>query len=192
MTLVQRETATTEECAAALRALSDADLQRVEELARLRAVGLASLDWRDLLHEAMVRMLTGKRRWPRDVPLVVFLRETMRSIASNQRRQQETAAVVAESETRADPETGDGAVAMAADSSTAPEARTAAAQTLARIEALFEDDADALAVMAGMASGQSPAEIRQEHAMDETRYASTQRRVRRGLARAFPERGEGT
>ena len=191
MTLVQRQTATTGECAAALRALGDADLRRLEELARLRALGLASLDGQDLLHEAIVRMLTGKRKWPRDVPLVVFLRETMRSIASDQWRRQETAAVVAESETRVDPETGDGAVAMAADWSMAPEPRTAAAQTLARIEDLFRDDADALAVMAGMASGKSPGEIQRENAMDETRYASTQRRIRRGLARAFPERGEG-
>ena len=191
MTLVQRETATPEECAAALRQLSDADLRRLDELARMRAAGLAFVDGRDLLHEAIVRMLTGKRRWPTEVPLVVFLRETMRSIASDQWRRQETAAVVAESETRVDPETGDGAVAMAADWSMAPAPRTAAAQTLARIEDLFRDDADALAVMAGMVSGKSPGEIQRENAMDETRYASTQRRIRRGLARAFPESGEG-
>ena len=154
-------------------------------------MGLASLDRRDLLHEAVIRMLTGKRRWPRAVPLVVFLRETMRSIASDHWRRQESSVVVAESETRVDPETGDGAVALASDVSMEPEARTAAAQTLARIEELFRDDADALAVMAGMASGKSSGEIQEENAMNETRYASTQRRVRRGLARAFPEGGEG-
>ena len=183
MTMVQRETATREECAAALHELSEADLRRLDELARLRAAGLASVDGRDLLHEAIVRMLDGKRRWPQDVPLLVFLRETMRSIANDHWRRQESPIVAAESET------ADGTVAMAADVSMAPEARTGAAQALARIEELFKGDADAQAVMVGMVSGKAPAEIQEENTMNGTRYATTQRRIRRGLAQLFSERG---
>ena len=189
MTLVQRETATPEDCALALRQLSDADLRRLDESARLRAAGLASVDGRDLLNEAIVRMLTGKRRWPTEVPLTVFLRETMRSIASDYWRRRAAAVVVAESDIRADVGTGDGVVATAADSSMEPEARTAAAEALARIEEQFKKDGDALAVISGKVQGKSPAEIQEENAMSKKRYATTQRRIRRGLVRLF---GDGS
>ena len=189
MGLARRKTATPEECAEALEELSDADLRRLDELARLRAAGLASVEGRDLLHEAIVRMLTGKRRWPCEVPLPAFLLETMRSIASDQRRRQESRVVAAESEIHSDAETGDGVIASAADVSMAPEARTSAAEMLRRIDALFEGDADALAVLAGKANGFSPGEIQKEHAMDETRYATTLRRIRRGVATLSREGG---
>ena len=98
--------------------------------------------------------------------------------------------MVAESELRAEAETGDGVIATAGDASMAPEARTTAAETLARIEGLFSDDADAQAVMAGKAEGLTPAEIQKEHAMDETRYATTLRRIRRGVIGLAGEGGE--
>ena len=190
ITLVQRETATTEECAEALRQLSDADLQRLRKLGRLRALGLKSVDGRDLLHEAIVRMLEGKRPWPRDVPLIAFLLETMRSIASDHWRRQEAAVVVPESEAHANLERGVSAVAIAVDKSTDPEASATAADALARIEEMFKGDDDALAVIDGMVSGNSPGEIQKENTMNETRYATTKRRIRRGLNRFSEKEGE--
>ena len=191
MTLVQREAATAEECAEALRQLTDAELQRLQQLARVRVIGLEALDWGDLLNEAIARMLGGSRRWPRDVSLVVFLRETMRSIASEHWQRLERSVVMAESETiRVGGEAGHGAVDMAPDMSMEPEARSLAAETLTRIEVLFDGDEEALQVIAGMASGKSPSEIQQETCMNVTRYASTQRRIRRRLVSEFRE-GEG-
>lgn len=191
MTLVQRQAATVEECAEALRQLADGELRQLERVARIRVIGLAALDWQDLLHDAIGRMLEGRRRWPRDVSLIVFLRETMRSIASEQWRRLEMPLVVAESEVaRAAGVAGDSAVDNTSDVSMEPEARTSAAETLARIEVLFEQDKDALQVMEGMASGKSPAEIQEETGMNATRYASTRRRIRRRLLREFSE-GEG-
>lgn len=192
MTLVQRDAATVEECAAALRQLSDSDLRRLKEVARLRAMGLAALDWGDLLNEAIIRLLEGSRRWPKDVSLVVFLIHTMRSIVSDQWRRQEKRVVAANSETRVDAETCDGEVDRFPDVSMEPEARTTAAQALTRIGELFEHDVDALAVIAGMASGKSPTEILEENKMDRTRYATTQRRIRRGLVRTFPKGEESS
>lgn len=182
---MQRKTATTEECAEALQQLSDGELQRLYEMARLRATGLKTVEGPDLLHDAMDRMLGGKRQWPLDVPLLVFLRETMRSIASDHWRRQKEAVEVAESEIRANPGKGDGVIAMTADTSMDPEAETGAAQILERTKKLFKDDEDALAVIAGMESGKSPSEIQQENEMSATQYASTQRRIRRHLNRFF-------
>ena len=192
MTLACREVATAQECAAALRRLSDGDLRRLEQLARLRVIGLHAVDWRDLLHEAIVRLLDGTRQWPRDVPLVAFLRETMRSIASDHWRRLERPVVVAESELGIDGEIDGSEVGHARDVAGQPERQVSADETLARIEDAFRDDDEALKVMAGMAGGKSPREIQEETGMDETRYASTQRRIRRRLGREFPERGKLT
>ena len=189
MTLVCREVATTEESVAALRQLSDDDLRRLEQLARLRVVGLHAVDWQDLLHEAIVRLLDGSRQWPQDVSLVVFLRETMRSIASDYWRRLEKPVVMSESDLAVNRQAGGSALDNAEDPATSPECRVSAVETLARIEEVFRNDDDALMVMTGMAIGKSPKEIQEEAGMNETRYASTQRRIRRVLAREFPDRG---
>jgi len=180
--VVQRDMATREECAEALRALSDEDYERLEKIARLRVTGLHSVAWRDLLHDALERLLDGRRRWPRNIPLVVFLRETMRSIASDHWRRLDGLVVVAESEMGADGDVNGGAV----DETAQPERRASAEETLARIESAFEGDAEALRVLTAMATGWSPKEIQQEIGIDETRYASTLRRIRRRLRREFP------
>ena len=189
MTLARRDVAIPEESAAALRRLSDGELRRLDQLARLRVIGLHAVDRRDLLHEAIVRLLDGSRRWPRDVSLVAFLRETMRSIASDHWRRLEEPVVMSEAELGVHQETGEGALDNAIDPVASPERRVSAAETLARIEEAFKGDENALKVMAGMAIGKSPKEIQEEAGMNKTRYASTQRRIQRGLAREFPDGG---
>jgi RNA polymerase sigma-70 factor (ECF subfamily) len=74
------------EAARAIAALGKADLRRLELIARARAQGLPAMEWRDLLQESIVRTLEGSRRWPQGIPLVVFLAQTMRSIASDIRQ----------------------------------------------------------------------------------------------------------
>ena len=58
----------------ALAALSEEDLLRLRAIARLRARSLPDgMSWSDLLHEAVLRVLTGARPWPPGVPLLAFL-----------------------------------------------------------------------------------------------------------------------
>jgi hypothetical protein len=66
---------------AALAALSEEDLLRLRAIARLRARSLpGGMSWSDLLHEAVLRALTGARPWPPGVPLLAFLAGVMRSL----------------------------------------------------------------------------------------------------------------
>ena len=174
-----------------MRCLSDADLHRLERIARIRVIGLHAVDWQDLLNEAIVRLLEGSRRWPREVPLIVFLRETgMRSIASEYWRRLKAPVVVSESEANADRVTGDGIVGNTADWTTQPERWASADEVLELIEREFAGDADALQVIDGMVRGNSPRATQEEACMNATRYASTQRRIRRRLARMFPDGGD--
>ena len=173
-----------------LRALTDADLRRLELIARMRTIGLHEVEWQDLLHEAIVRMLDGTRQWPKDVGLVVFLRQTMRSIASDYWRRRKISPVVAESQLHNPSSEGEGTFLEAVVDLTAdPERDAAAAETIAQIEQAFRGDSEALDVLWGMAIGKSPREIQDEGHMDARRYASVQRRIRRTLAKVFPDRG---
>ena len=67
---------------AALAALSEEDLLRLRAVAKLRARALPpdAMSWPDLLHEAVLRALTGARTWPIGVPLLGFLAGVMRSL----------------------------------------------------------------------------------------------------------------
>ena len=188
--ILNRKFVSARECATALNRLSEADLRRLEQIARYRSLGLSDLDWRDLLQEAVTRLLAGSRRWPRDVPLAVFLRETMRSIVSDYWRRRRTNVILLEADLLRTEDAGRrDIVESAQDPSSNPEREASANETLARVEEVFQDDSEARAVIIGMANGKSPKEIQEETSMTPKRYATTQRRIRRKLARAFPDRG---
>jgi RNA polymerase sigma-70 factor (ECF subfamily) len=159
--------------AGAIRALSDADLVRLRALARLRTRGLPGLDWSDLLNEAIMRALDGSRRWPRDVPLPVFLAGIMRSIEHDHRRR-----TAQERAWRDGPEPE----AATAD----PLEAVAAAQALGAILALFREDETVLRIVEGLAWGRTAAEIRALHGLSGTEYDSARKRLRRALLRLDP------
>ncbi len=186
---VIRKVASKQEVMDGLRGLTDADLRRLERIARLRAIGLHDIDWRDLLHEAIARMLDGTRQWPKDVAIIVFLRETMRSIASEHWRRGGINPVLSESQLRDTADDLEGSLLeTGADPVASPERDAAASEALSQIEQVFRSDANALQVIEGMAMGKSPREIQEEGQMDVRQYASTQKRIRRKLARSLPER----
>ena len=187
---VIRNVASRQDVVEGLRGLTDADLRRLEGIARMRALGLHEVEWRDLLQEAVVRTLDGARQWPMDVGLVIFLRETMRSIASEHWRRRRIDPIVPDTPLGDSPNDVEATVlGSVVDPTTDPERDAAAAETLARIEQAFEGDLEALHVLRGMALGKSPSELQDEGQMDARRYATTQRRIRRKLAREFPDRG---
>lgn len=158
----------------ALESLSDGDLLRLRALARLRARGLPGVEWADLLNETVARALAGSRRWPAGVPLVAFLAGAMRSVCDQHWRR-----VRLERRVLAPVGPAEDAPEAVAD----PERIAAAVQALARLDALFARDGAALAILAGLAAGLSPAEIRVRNGLSETAYDSARRRMRRVLLR---------
>lgn len=188
MAVVNRKIASQQEIAYALRNLTDADLRRLERIARFRILGLNDLDWQDLLHDAVARLLDGTRRWPKDISLVVFLRETMRSIVSEHWRRKNNAPVLSEAQLHRIDDTERHILENAPDPTTNPERQMLVTETLAKIEKVFQGDPEAMHVILGMAVGKSPNEIQGEAQMSSKRYATTQKRIRRKLAREFPDR----
>lgn len=76
------ETLSPAEVSRALRDLSAEEKTMLVKIARAYA-GKTSYSHEDLIQEALTRVLEGKRTWPRKLPVAVFLRGVMRSIASD-------------------------------------------------------------------------------------------------------------
>jgi RNA polymerase sigma-70 factor (ECF subfamily) len=170
---------TTVDAARAIHALSDTDLVRLKALARLWSRGLpGGLGWADILNEAIVRVLDGSRPWPRRVPLLAFLSGVMRSICDDQWRKARRELLVRNGDGCAPGAPGEEAAA-APD----PERTLAAAQALAEVDRLFAGDPCALKVIAGLAEGLTPGEIRRMYGMTEPEYDTTRKRMRRKLLR---------
>jgi RNA polymerase sigma-70 factor (ECF subfamily) len=171
---------TTADVARAIHALTDADLVRLKALARLWTRGLPdSVGWADVLHEAIARALDGSRKWPPGVPILAFLSGIMRSICEDQwRRARRDSEILVRDEDVSD-------LCALGDEikSPDPERIVAAAQSVAAIDRLFASDPLALKIIAGLAEGLTPPEIRKHYGMSEREYDTTRKRMRRALLR---------
>lgn len=185
-TIGDHHVATPDEVADALGALSPVEIARLNMIARIRARYAPGLEWRELLHEAIDKALSGARKWPRHLPFLVFMRETMRSQASEHRRKATFGLVTTEADL---PARADGESALGQVPSLDPnqERDVFARQILGQVLSLFAGDTAALAVLEGLAKGLDPAEVQQDAGITVTQYASAQKRIRRGLVHAFPE-----
>jgi DNA-directed RNA polymerase specialized sigma24 family protein len=191
MALQPYEIATKEDVAAALLAISGPDALRLKRVAKARSKGLSSMDWEDLLQESGKRALSLSRQWPRDVPFIAFMIKTIRGIANDERNklyqqnERSESTLSHSGSEKALPTLDDfGANIISA------EREMMAERTLEEITALFEDDSEVLAILAGIAEGRTPTEIQLSSHMNPTQYASAQRRIRRGIDRAYPSAEE--
>jgi len=176
---------TADRLAQAFGCLSEQDLVRLKRLAQLRSFGLIALDWQDLLQESIVRVLAGSRHWPADVPLMAFLAQTMRSIANEEWASPARQRMTNESDfgiRTAQSSDSEVTINDIAVEEVDPERLILARNSIAHIETIFKDDAEALAILRGFAQGNSPDEIRQEASLTLTNYESAQKRIRRKIA----------
>jgi DNA-directed RNA polymerase specialized sigma24 family protein len=173
------------EVAQALTDMSTADLLRLKQSAKLRSFGLTAVDWEDLISEAISRTLAGSRRWPRSIPFVAFLMQTVRSVASEEWRRLQKEQVTTESQLMAGDMETPIAISDLAITLIHPEREAIARHALKEIEMLFNADSEALEVLHGLAKGMTPSEVQSEANLTPIQYASAQKRIRRCLARNF-------
>jgi RNA polymerase sigma-70 factor (ECF subfamily) len=168
--------------ALARKLVTASDLLRLKVIARLHARGLPpQFSWTDLLQEAFARVLDGSRRQPEGLPFVPFLAGVMRSIKTEywrraRREARQLPKLLAELDI-------DEARGEAHTPLPTPERSLIALDALAAIDRLFADDRHALQVIAGLAEGRSPEEIRTQQQLSKTDYDSTRKRIRRVLLR---------
>jgi DNA-directed RNA polymerase specialized sigma24 family protein len=163
------------ETALALNLVTETDLLRLKAIARLHARGLpADVSWDDLLQEAFARVISGSRRKPEGISMVVFLSGVMRSLRSEHWRRAQLQSRDSGALSR---------LGESEDSPPDPERSMIAWQEMARVNRLFADDPLALQIVLGLAEGLSPEEIRKMSGISKTDYDSARRRMRRALLR---------
>ena len=177
------QTASTEEVQAALSALSDADLLRLQAAARFHRRLLSKEDAEELVGEAAQRALDGRRTWPKHVPFMAFMLQTMRSIAWERFGRSKTAEVP-ESRLISKNEEGDdeeGYLDRQPAEDGDPEASLRIREIVDRFESVFADDDEVTAVLIGRLEGLSSEETQREFEMTAKQYAAAQKRLRRAV-----------
>jgi len=184
--------ATPEQVAAAIKALSAAELLRLTKFAkfRVRGLGHAALgrDYQDLLQEALMRGMSVRRWKPGKVDFVRFVIGAMRSTSNAWKTKANRSGgreVLCDdrptSENEASP------LAGAESSAPSPDRRTMARAQVEEIEKRFESDPQVSEVIAGLAVGMSGPEIMEAAKMTENEYRAAVKRMRRAVVR-----GEGS
>ena len=185
--------ATDAEVRAAIDALSAADTIRIRQFAKKRGQllkwGVGSPTWEDLIQEAMARALTGSRHWNKDVPFVNFLLGIIRSISSHSARQISKRQEVREADLITEDHEGveRNPLALAETAEPDPHEELTARELLDRIDALFDEDPEALLVIAGMRERLTGPEIQALIEIDQRKYEAIVKRVSRTLRRELKE-----
>jgi DNA-directed RNA polymerase specialized sigma24 family protein len=165
------ETLSIEEVGRLLGRLRQPDLLRLAALARTWVIGLPRRDPKDLLSEALARILSGDRPWPAHVSFSAFLSQVMRSIASHWRH-----------EDQREPLADDGGEGL---HDRAPPVDHEYSDLTERMRATLEDDTPARDMLDHVLLQTSRKEARAQLGLDETGYDTTRRRMIRSLQRQF-------
>jgi CheY-like chemotaxis protein len=174
----------------AIKALTPADLLRLQRFAKLLVQGLGRAargrDWEDLLEEALYRTLIGAgdtqsgRHWNRTVPFVQHLAGAVKSIASVWKRQLREKEPYLMSELAVyDAEGQEHSPIDGAPSSCVPaDRRLIEKAEEERAFALLRDDASASQVLQGIIDGLKKNDIKLAYGLDEKKYLAAMRRIR--------------
>lgn len=178
-----------EETRQTLSALSDADWLRLGKISRRFSFGRIDPD--DLLQRTFVAILSGERKWPRDISLMCFMVGAIKSLASSQFKSLNNSPelhLVGAAED--DPEEEILETTMPDPAPNSEQSLISEQETKAICQAvlqLFEDDEIAQVIIEGHMDEMSAADLRELTGLDQTAYNSKKRLIRRRIDRAFPE-----
>ena len=158
-----------------LAQMSDADLRRAERIADFLARGLVGLGGEDLLQEACVKLLSGERRFPRDVYPLKVLKSAMHSEASNARKG-----------ARASPIDVRAPVPDASPDRRSPEVELLASEQFRALIATCSGDPDAERVVLAWADGLKGAEAQEATGLADRTFDAARKRAMRKLAGFAP------
>jgi DNA-directed RNA polymerase specialized sigma24 family protein len=177
-----------EEIGSAIAALSDQDVIRMRRAGKSFAWGSA-LSGDDLIQEAILAALVGRRKCPREVAVVKFLINAMRSIASAAREAERTAGIDYTLDA-----TGTDGKPVVIPTGIEPDAETVRLRAedvelrMAELHELFDDDDEAMLVILGLLEGQTKEDIMSTYDFVETAYDTIRRRIRRKMNGRSPNR----
>ena len=184
--------ATTDEIAAAIQALTAGELVRIRKFAYRRYWTLgrrgAGLSPEDLIQDAMMAILDGRRKWPKNrVDFVKLLIGVIQSLSSHIVAGKPRDAFDDVVDYQATEEDSDALDRMPSPAALSPqeqleaEEREREAMVLdGKIRDHFKDDDHALTIYQGLCESMKPAEIC-ECGLSEKEYDAAQKRLKRGV-----------
>jgi DNA-directed RNA polymerase specialized sigma24 family protein len=165
------------------------DLLSSEDKRRLKLIELRRLSGTDfkeglLYQEAVCQVLLGERRCPRGVLFVAFLAQSMRSIASHRRKELARQVPI----TKVDGSGNLIDLPIAADQLDPEEMliEREAGDVVAEIYKLLEGDDEAQLTVLAIVDGKKGKELRNELGVDQPGYDYIMKRIRRALAKKYP------
>jgi DNA-directed RNA polymerase specialized sigma24 family protein len=164
----------------ALSQMGEADMRRAERIAAFLSQRLPGMSAEDLLQEIYTQLLSGDRRFPRDVPALVVLKTAMRSEASNVRKAGRASPIDPMYETEP----------VAPDRRT-PEAEFLAREELAALVASCSGDAHVELVVMAWTDGLKGEAAREATGLGEMAFDAARKRATRKLA-GFDRAREGS
>lgn len=175
-----RSIQTPEQMRALIEGLTQQDWRRMTLYARRLASTLPGVEERDLMQEAVVAAMTGRRRCPTGVNPRVFLEGAMRSCLDNWRKQAQPLTSLGDQDEELDETVDD-----------TPERWVLRMDTIRqqaqRLVAAFDGDDRVLLLIEGKVDGLSRAEICEVLECTLTQLESMERRLRRFMARPADE-----
>ena len=202
--MLEGEAASIQEVRHALQAMTTEELQRLDKYARYRVAqlgpsavdegGLDETTYKELLHQAVLSLLEGNRRWKPDaVDLVHFLIGAMRSISSNWiAKHTRTEQPILESSLI---KSGDEKAARSPLDNTpspdaSPEKEAEALEEerrfeslIGQVESLFTDDDEAALVLTCWKEQMKGPEVKKDLGLNATQYNTIVRRIKRRIER---------
>ena len=196
--------ATVDDVRFAIEALTAEDLYRLQKAASICLAGTQYHHHQEILNEAIVRTMSAAngekgRRWPKSVPFMAYLIQTMKGLANDSRESLEQKktdhleeradqGVTAEAALGQQEHHSLDALAQVIELEAASEILAQAKVDSDRIDAYFADDSEVSWLIMGHKDGLSAVEIRELAGMTQTQYETARKRFRRGLAKLFPGR----
>jgi hypothetical protein len=169
------------ELSAAIEKFSEPDWFRIKKAA-LHFCDRVGGDWEDLQNEALVRALDGQRKCPKEIRVVTFLRNVIRSIASE--RDGLDGHTSLSDELEAQQQTAAGAVPLTEPAD--PMASTMdATSMLEGAAAVFDGDETAQKLFEGILDGIEGEKLRALLGLSQKEFDSKRRFVRRRLNQHF-------
>jgi DNA-directed RNA polymerase specialized sigma24 family protein len=184
--------ATTDEIAAAIGALTPGELVRIRKFAYRRHWTLgrrgAGLSPEDLIQDALMAILDGRRKWPKSrVDFVKLLIGVIQSLSSHIVAGKARDAFDDVVEYQAPDQDTDALDRMPSPATLSPQEQLEAEELEReatvldrRIRDHFKDDDHALTIYQGLCESMKPAEIR-ECGLSEKEYDAAQKRLKRGV-----------
>ena len=172
--------ASKEEFIEALWRMSDEQKAGIDSTARHYAKGRSGYtDGDDLLNEAIFRVAEGRRKWPIQVPIEVFIMNVMRSIVSGtrQRSHMSTDHQSFEDEDELEDERYSSSYPSAEEEALAAERIAIGRAALRFARRTLAGDQLALNILEGLAADLTPADMREAFDVDKRQFHAARQRV---------------